>query len=197
MTIFKSRGQNPLIRIWFLSLIGILVLFCAGCESIFGPKSEETSSTDDSEIARIIVYNSYNNGSLDIYMDGVFQFTLAEDDNAKIKDVTLDEHNLEAKRTGTSTVVDDTTIDVTAYSDYTWTIDDPPDIKVTNGYGTPLKIYMDGEYKFDLENEEDRWLIDVSFGDHYLKALKASDNREVASTTIAVDGNEDYTWTIS
>jgi len=27
--------------------------------------------------------------------------------------------------------------------------------------------------------------------------LKASDNREVASTTIAVDGNEDYTWTIS
>jgi hypothetical protein len=197
MTIFKSRGQNPLIRIGFLSLIGILVLFCAGCESIFGPKSEETSSTDDSEIARIIVYNNYNNGSLDIYMDGVFQFTLAEDDNAKIKDVTLDEHALVAKVTGTSTVVDDTTIDVTAYSDYTWTIDDPPDIKVTNSFGTPLKIYMDGEYKFDLENEEDRWLIDVSFGDHYLKALKASDNREVASTTIAVNGNEDYTWTIS
>ena len=197
MTIFKCRGQNPFIRIGFLSLIGILVLLCAGCESIFGPKSDESSSSDDSDIARIIVYNNYNNGSLDIYMDGVFQFTLAEDDNAKIKDVTLDEHALVAKVTGTSTVVDHTTIDVTAYSDYTWTIDDPPDIKITNNYGTTLKIYMDGEYKFDLENEEDRWLIDVSFGNHYLKALKASDGREVASTTIEVDGNEDYTWVIS
>jgi hypothetical protein len=196
MTIFKNRGRDTLIRIGFLSLIGILVLLCAGCESIFGPKSEEDSSSDD-DIARILVYNNYNNGALDIYMDGTFQFTLAEDDDAKIKDVTLDEHDLVAKLTGTSTVVDDTTIDVTSYTDYTWTIDDPPDIKVTNSYGVTVKIYMDGEYKFDLENEEDRWLIDVSFGDHYLKALKASDNSEVASTTIEVDGNEDYTWTIS
>jgi hypothetical protein len=178
-------------------MIGILVFFCAGCESIFGPKSEESTSDSDDDIARIIVYNNYNNGSLDIYMDGAFQFTLAEDDDAKIKDVTLDEHDLEAKLWGTATVVDDTTIDVTAYTDYTWTIDDPPDIKITNNYGSTLKIYVDGEYKFDLENEEDRWIIDVSFGDHYLKATKASDGREVASTTIEVDGNEDYTWVIS
>ena len=197
MTIFKRCGRNSLIRIGFLSLVGILVLFCAGCESIFGPKSEESTSDDDSDIARIIVYNNYNNGSLDIYMDGAFQFTLAEDDDAKIKEVTLDEHDLEAKLPGTATVVDDTTIDVTSYTDYTWTIDDPPDIKITNNYGSTLKIYMDGEYKFDLENEEDRWIIDVSFGDHYLKATKASDGREVASTTIEVDGNEDYTWVIS
>lgn len=197
MTIIKSCGQNPLIRIGLLSLIGVLVLFCAGCESIFGPKSEESTSDDDSDIARIIVYNNYNNGSLDISMDGVFQFTLAEDDDAKIKDVTLDEHDLKAKLTGTSTLVDETTIDVTAYSDYTWTIDDPPDIKITNNYGSTLKIYQDGEYRFDLENEEDRWIIDVSFGDHYLKATKASDGKEVASTTIEVDGNEDYTWVIS
>jgi len=197
MTIFKRCGRNSLIRIGFLSLVGILVLFCAGCESIFGPKSEESTSDDDSDIARIIVYNNYNNGSLDIYMDGAFQFTLAEDDDAKIKEVTLDEHDLEAKLPGTATVVDDTTIDVTSYTDYTWTIDDPPDIKITNNYGSTLKIYVDGEYKFDLENEEDRWIIDVSFGDHYLKATKASDGREVASTTIEVDGNEDYTWVIS
>ena len=197
MTIFKSWGRNPLNRIGFLSLVGILVLFCAGCESIFGPKSEESTSDDDSDIARIIVYNNYNNGSLDVYMDGAFQFTLAEDDDAKIKDVTLDEHDLEAKLPGTATVVDDTTIDVTSYTDYTWTIDDPPDIKITNNYGSTLKIYVDGEYKFDLANEEDRWIIDVSFGDHYLKATKASDGREVASTTIEVDGNEDYTWVIS
>jgi len=197
MTIFKSCGRNPLNRIGFLSLVGILVLCCAGCESIFGPKSEESTSDDDSDIARIIVYNNYNNGSLDVYMDGAFQFTLAEDDDAKIKDVALDEHDLEAKLPGTATVVDDTTIDVTSYTDYTWTIDDPPDIKITNNYGSTLKIYVDGEYKFDLENEEDRWIIDVSFGDHYLKATKASDGREVASTTIEVDGNEDYTWVIS
>ncbi len=197
MDMTENRGRNPLVRIACGLMLGALVLLGPGCESIFGPKSEEDSGDDDSDIARISITNNYNNGALDIFMDGVLQFALAEDEEDKIKGVTLDEHDLEARPTGTSTVIAETTIDVTSYTDYTWTIDDPPDIKITNSFGTTLRIYLDGVYQFDLENEEDRWIIDVSFGDHYLKALKAGDGSEVGSTTIEIEENKDYSWVIS
>jgi len=178
-----------------LLLIGFLIFALAGCESIFGPSSESSSSDSDDEEARIIVTNNYDE-TLDIYMDGVLQFTLADDESDKIRDVTLDEHELEAKRAGTSTVVDDETFDVTSYTDYAWTIDDAPDIDVINNYGVALKIFMDGNYQFEIVNEEDRWIMNVSFGEHFLKAVKASDDREVASTTLNIEYNKDYAWTI-
>src|SRR4030066_1790353 len=190
----KAKGRAPLFGRGILVLIGILVFALAGCESIFGPKSE-TEDTSDDEEARIIVTNYYQE-ALDIYVDGVFQFALPDKDSDKIRKWTLDEHDLEAKLTGTSTVVDDETVDVTAYQDYTWNIDDAPDINVTNNYGVALKIYMDGNYQFDIADEEDRWIMNVSFGEHFLKALKASDDKEIASTTLVIEANKEYTWTI-
>jgi len=67
---------------------------------------------------------------------------------------------------------------------------------VTNTYGEALKIYMDGVYQFDLVHEENRWLIDVPFGERFLKANKVSDGAEVASITIDVNENRDYSWII-
>jgi hypothetical protein len=190
----KTKGTNHLFGAGISILIGILVFVLAGCESIFGPKSEEETTSEDEE-ARIVVTNYYQE-TLDIYMDGVFRFSLEDEETGKIRDVTLDEHDLEAKLTGTSTVVDSETVDVTAYSDYSWTIGDPPDINVINNYGVTLKIYMDNSYQFDIQDEENRWIMNVSFGEHFLKALKVSDNKEVASTTLNIKSNTDYTWTI-
>ena len=191
----RFSGMDRRWGIGTLLLIGFLVFALAGCESIFGPSSESSSSDSDDEEARIIVTNNYDE-TLDIYMDGVLQFTLADDESDKIRDVTLDEHELEAKLVGTSTVVDDETFDVTSYTDYAWTIDDAPDIDVINNYGVALKIFMDGNYQFEIVNEEDRWIMNVSFGEHFLKAVKASDDREVASTTLNIEYNKDYAWTI-
>jgi hypothetical protein len=190
----KAKRADHLYGVGVFILIGILVFALAGCESIFGPKSE-TEDTSDDEEARIVVTNNYDE-SLDIYMDGVFQFALPDEESEKIHDVTLDEHDLEAKLTGTSTVVDSETLDVTTYTDYAWKIDDAPDINVINNYGVTLKIFMDGNYQFDVVDEEDRWIMNVSFGEHFLKALKASDDKEVASTTLDIGANNDYTWTI-
>jgi hypothetical protein len=134
-----------------VAVIGLLCLSMIGCSSLFGP-SEDSSSTDEDEEARIIIYNYYGE-TLDFYMDGSFQFTLSHDDNDKIRDVTLDEHSLEAKKQGTATVVASTEIDVTSYTDYSWQVDDPPDINVINQYGSKLKVYMDGTYLFDLVDE--------------------------------------------
>jgi hypothetical protein len=178
----------------------VIVLLCisaVSCSSIFGPSedSDGDDDSDDTEEARIIIYNYYGE-NLDFYLDGLFQFTLSHDGDDKIRDVTLDEHFLEAKKEGTTTIVASTEIDVTSYTDYSWQVDDPPDINVTNQYGVKLKIYMDENYLFDLVDEEDRWIVNVSFGEHFLKALRASDDKEIASTTIDVDENEDYSWTI-
>jgi hypothetical protein len=176
-------------------LVGvILIVLLAGCESIFGPKVEESEDDDDEE-ARIVVYNHYGE-ALDIYMDGKLQFTLNDDDDKKVRDVSLDEHDMEAKLAGTGTIVDDETMDITSYTDYSWTIDDPPDIVITNNYGTALKIYMDGNYQFDLAYKESRWIMDVTKAEHFLKARRADNDKEVASVTIDVDENKDYTWTI-
>jgi hypothetical protein len=192
----KAKRADHLYGVGVLVLIGILVFALAGCESLFGPSSDDDDDDDDDdEEARIIVTNNYEE-SLDIYMDGVFQFALPDEESDKIRNVTLDEHDLEAKLTGTSTVVDSETLDVTAYTDYAWTIDDAPDINVINSYGVTLRIFMDGNYQFDVVDEEDRWIMNVSFGEHFLKALKASDDKEVASTTLNIEANKDYTWTI-
>ena len=190
----KTKGTNQLFGVGIFILIGILVFALVGCESIFGPKAEEEDSSDDSE-ARIIVTNYYEE-TLDIYMDGVFQFALENEGSAKIRDVSLEEHKLEARLASTTTVVDSETFDVTTYTDYAWTIDDAPDINVINNYGVTLKIFMDGNYQFDVVDEEGRWIMNVSFGEHFLKATKASDDKEVASTTLNIAANKDYTWTI-
>jgi hypothetical protein len=192
----KSEGRDRSRGVGLMLLVGFLVLVLAGCESLFGPSSDSSSdSSSDDEEARIIVTNNANE-TLDIYMDGVFQFTLADSESDKIRDVTKDEHELEAELPGTSTVYDDETIDVTSYTDYSWTIGDSPDIDIINNYGLTLKIYMDGNYQFDIVNEEDRWIMNVSMGEHFLKAAKASNGEEVASTTLDITANKDYTWTI-
>ena len=191
----KKRGMTLYFSIGILIFVGILIFSSMSCESIFGPSSEEEEEEEEDEEARIIVYNNYGE-ALDIYMDGNFQFLLEHEDDEKIRYVSLDEHELEAKLANTNTVVDSEEIDVTDYVDYTWTIDDIPDINVINNYGKTLKIYMDGNYQFDLVDEENRWIIDVAFGEHFLKAIKAADGTEVASTTIDVDENKDYTWVI-
>jgi hypothetical protein len=191
----RERVMSLNSSIGILVLIGILILSLISCESIFGPSSEETTEEDEDEEARIIVYNNYGE-ALNIYLDGEFQFLLGHKGDKKIHNVSLNEHELEAKRPNTNTTVDSETIDVTSYTDYTWTIDDPPDINVSNQYGKTLKIYMDDIYQFDLVDEEDRWIIDVSFGEHFLKAIKTATGQEVASTTIDIEENKDYSWVI-
>ena len=177
-----------------LLIIALAMFSSVSCDSIFGTDEPEETTTEGTE-ANIIVYNDYGE-TLDIFMDGQFKFILSHGSNQTIEDVSLESHYLEARISNTDTFVSSTTIDVTFKIDYTWSLDDPPDINVTNNYGITLKIYMDNTYQFDLVDEENRWLIDVSTGERFLKAVRASDGQEIASTTIDVNENKDYAWTI-
>ena len=170
-----------------IAWLGIIILFLTHCKSPTSPDNEGE--------ADIIVTNDCSK-IVDIYMDGEFQFTLRHKWSIEIDDVSLEEHDLEARETGSGATIASETIEVEQETDYTWTVDDTPDIQVYNYYKKTLGIYMDGYFQFNLEYEESRWILDVDYGERFLKALDASDGSEVASTSIKVDENKDYTWTI-
>ncbi len=184
----QPAGLRPRTLRSGLIALGILALAlaAAGCKSPTSPSGGE---------ADIIIVNDYGEAA-DLYMDGAFKFTIANKMTIEIDDVSLDEHVLTAKRTGTDIVIGSTTIDVTSKIDYSWTIDNPPDINVTNNSGIDVAVSMDGQYRFDLADDENRWIMDVPMGERYLKATRLSDGREVASTTIKIEENKDYAWTI-
>ena len=177
---FLRAGQ---MMIW----LGMMILFLARCKSPTSPDNEGE--------ADIVVTNDCSK-IVDIYLDGEFQFTLKHKWTIEIDDVSLEEHDLQARETGSGTLIASEMIEVEAEQDYTWTIDDTPDIEVYNYFKKTLGIYKDGEFQFNLRYEESRWILDVDYGERYLKALDASDGNEVASTSIKVDENKDYTWNI-
>jgi hypothetical protein len=55
---------------------------------------------------------------------------------------------------------------------------------------------MDGDFQFNLRYEESRWILDVNYGERFLKALDAAEGYEVASVSVKVKENKDYSWTI-
>jgi hypothetical protein len=174
----------------FLVLILTLTLISVSCTS---PSSPDDDTTEG--VANIVILNDYGK-KLDIYLDGVFQFLIGNNETKEIEDVTKEEHQLEAKLAGTNNVAATYEVDVTSVGDYVWNIDDPADIIIQNISGFTMKIYMDGVYLFDLVDEENRWILDVTWAEHYLKAEKKNDGSEYASTTIEVTENKDYTWLI-
>jgi hypothetical protein len=168
-------------------LIELLVWPMFHCKSPTSPNNEGE--------ADILVYSKVSE-VLDVYMDGEFQFSITYKNYKEIDNVSLETHLLEAKIKGTDTVFISESIEVEENTDYTWYMEDPADINVINDFGETLRIYMDGDYQFDIVDEENRWIIDVSWGEHLLKAYRLSDGSQAASVTIKVTEDEDYTWTI-
>jgi hypothetical protein len=184
--------RNPFPRALLLLMIGMAFLSFMACTSAEDPNEDETTDTD---IANIMVYNDYGE-TLDIYMNGTFQFTLQHDESEDVDDVALDEYTMQAKLAGTDQIVDEEEIDVSAYTTYTWTIDDPPDINIINDSGIDLMIYINDQFIFNLVDEENRWVMNVAYGEYTIKAIKVSNDAEYSSITLEVNDNIDYSWTI-
>lgn len=173
-----------------LSLL-VLLFFMGSCKS---PENPEEETTDDT--ANIEISNDFGE-AMDIYMDGVFIFVIEFNETKTIEDVTIDTHQLIGYRVNTNIQLASLSIEITAAGDYAWYIDDPADINVQNYSGYDLSISMDDVFMFNLADEEDRWILDVTHEKHYLKANKISDGSEYASITIEVTENQDYSWTIN
>jgi hypothetical protein len=170
-----------------LAAAAVVLILSWSCKSPTSPSGGEAD----------IVVTSHWDAPVDVFMDGTFKFPLGYKESAEIDNVSRKNHLMEAKSQVTGEVVAQTTLEVTSKTDYTWTIEHRARIDVANSVDETLKIFMDGVFQLDLVEGEDRWLIDVALGEHLLAALKASDGTQVASTTLKVTENKDYSWGIS
>jgi len=175
-----------------LSLLMVIFLFFTGsCKSPESPDEQPTDTTSSIKIT-----NDFGE-AMDIYMDGVFIFVINYNEVKIIEDVSIGEHQLIGYRVNTTIQLASLKIDISSVGDYAWYIDDPADINVQNVSGYDLSISMDNQFLFNLSDEENRWILDVTHEKHYLKANKISDGSEYASITIEVTENKDYAWTIN
>jgi hypothetical protein len=184
MRFSASRRAGPLPAV--LAVAAGLMVLAWGCKSPIAPPGGEAD----------IIVTSHWDSRVDVYMDGVFEFPLNYKESAEIDNVTLKSHDLEARDAVTGEPVASTTIEAKGAADYDWTIEHRARINCGNGTDETLRIFMDGVFQFDLADRENRWIINVPLGSHFLKALRASDGGETASTTINVTENKDYSWGI-
>jgi hypothetical protein len=167
------------------AVLGLLLL-AGACKSPIMPEDGE---------ADIVIINDYGE-TLNIYMNGEFLYPVEHNTSVEIDNVKYGIYYFEARTVDTDELVYSDEVDVEVRSDYTFTIDDIPDINVINDFGTPLAIYMNGEYMFDLEDEENRWIIDLAFGEYFLHAIRKEDGMQIASITFDIDDYTDHTWTL-
>ncbi len=104
---------------------------------------------------------------------------------------------MEARSQVTGEVVAQKTLEVTARTDYTWTIERPrPD-------QLPKRLRRDPEILHGRRLTNSTWPIEKTggfsmsrLGNHFLAAFKAADGQEAASITVKVTENNDYSWGI-
>lgn len=186
MRLSDLKRTGPGFRAAALAAAAALMLLTWSCKSPTAPSGGEAD----------ITVTSHWDAPVNVYMDGAFRFPLNYKESAEIDNVSLKNHVMEARDQAAGTVVASTTIEVTDKTEYTWTIEHRARINCDSIFGETLHITMDGVFQFDLADKENRWIVNVPLGDHFLVATKTSDGKEAASITFHVTENKDYGWGI-
>ncbi|MFW6124338.1 MAG: hypothetical protein ACOC5G_03870 [Acidobacteriota bacterium] len=181
----KKKTHFAKMIVW----VGILMVASLSCENPTSPDQESTYAT--------ITVGNVCGAALDIYMNGTFQFSVEYLESNVITNLSKGTYELEAKKKNTEMQVSSQTFEISQLFDYIWTVQSSAIITIKNDYGETLSIYTDGEYKDDLKDQNSMLLQNVPFGEHLLEAFKPTDETKVSSTTVNIDENITYTWTIS
>jgi len=184
----KSKTTHLMHSMGILAVSAILLLSSWSCKS---PESSE-----DIMEANIIVINT-SGTTVDIYLDGVFKFSVDNDASATLEKITLGVHQFQAKLKDSAVVVQEVEFDLDQSGDYEWTILGPSKLTVSNSYGETLQISANGEYVGDIADASDITISNVPFGTFLMVATKQSDGSLVASLSIVIDEIKEYFWTIS
>jgi hypothetical protein len=158
-----------------------------GCKNTTGPGSFEIN---------MIAYNS-SGVAVDIYLDGDFRISIESGLNGTITGVSSGAHLLDVKQKGTEVLIVSLQVEITENNDYTWIIEGPSSIKITNNYGETLQIYSGNTHMGDLGDQETQTITEVPFGEHVLTAVKLSDQVVAGVITITVTEVKEYAWVIT
>lgn len=183
----RSKNKEKMLMTGIITLLGIFLFVLISCKSPHDPEAEK---------ATVYVYNEYG-VALDIFMDGNFKFSVEFSDSDVIENVEPGLHVFEAKKIGTDEIIASDSMEIAAGGNYEWTIMSLASLKVTNEYGETLSIYANDTYLGDIDDQESQSVSNFPYGEYQLKALRTSDETEVASTTINIVEDKEYLWTIS
>jgi hypothetical protein len=184
----KSSNRTKGRTLSIAACLGILLLGLPGCKN--------STTPDGNEEARLRINNNCGI-SVDVYMDGVFQFFLDYKEYYYIEDVALGTHVLEAKKKGTETLLKSVSADITEKQDYTWTINSQAVMTVTNNYGETVSLYGDDEYYEDLDSQVSASFPEIPYGEHHFEAKRPNQTEVLKEITIEILGDNNYTWTIT
>jgi hypothetical protein len=134
--------------------------------------------------------------AIDVFMDGVHQFSVEFLYYNVIQDLPAGAYEIVAKEKDAEDVLHTEIVDIDASGDYWVNVLYDASLKIINEYGETLNIYTNGSLQGELENGKSQVFTNVPYGDHSLEASKASDNTLVASTVMSVVEEKEYTWTI-
>jgi hypothetical protein len=183
---YKKYERYPRIRFIFLLSIFLLTVF--SCKNTTGPENET---------AEINITVSNECGiAVDVYMDKNFQFSVEYLESKTIRDVALGDHEFEAKKKGTETLLSFLSVELTERVDFVWTLESEASLHVANEYGETLDIYGDDNLISDIDALGTLIIENVLLGEHAFKALRQSDQTEIASITIDFTENVPYFWTV-
>lgn len=185
----KFRKQKKILHSGVIFWLSIFLLAPLSCKNTTGPDDKITE-------AKITVSNECG-VAVDIYMDKNFQFSVEYLESKTIRNVTLGEHEFEAKREGTETLLSYLTVELLEPSEYVLTIQSEASFHITNEYGESLNIYGDGDLLSDISSPATLIIENVLYGVHLFEATKVSDGTAVASISIDFAENKAYFWTIN
>jgi hypothetical protein len=167
--------------------MGILLLFgFFGCDGSTTPEFE----------AHLIVQNECG-ATVDIFVNGTFEFTLATGSTDEVRDIAQGSYLLEAKKTDTQATVFSDNLDVQSSGDYFWTITGQATITINNQVGQTVKIYINGTYVGDIDDQGSQSIENVPFGSQGFQALDVNLTEVLGQTTIDVAEVKEYIWNIT
>jgi hypothetical protein len=154
-----------------------------------------TAPEDTITTARITVNNDCG-VAVDIFMDKNFQFSIEYQESKTIQNVSVGEHEFDAKSKGTEIVLSNVSVDLFKPQDYVLTIKSEASLHVTNEYGESLNIYGDGNLLSEIGPSATLIIESVLYGERLLEAKKVSDGTLAVSTRIDFAENKAYFWSI-
>lgn len=184
----KVSSQKKISCAGILLWMSIFLLAPIGCKS---PNSPEEGRTT----ARMTVNNDCG-VAVDIFMDKNFQFSIEYQESNTIQNISVGEHEFDAKKKGTEIVLSNVTVNLLGPRDYLLTIISEASLHISNEYGESLNIYGDGNLMSEIGSPATLIIENILYGEHLFEAKKVSDGTVVASISIDFVENKAYFWTI-
>ncbi len=181
----KHVKQRKTWRIGILAVLSMALLTSFSCKN-----------TNDPEMLATILAQNICGAAVDVFLNGVYQFSVEHATDETIPDVPFGTYTLEARKKGEDMLVFSGPLDITDNLKYIWVIEGPSYIVISNQYGESLDIYMNGSFVGPVPDKEGRVIPSIGFGTHEMVAARSVDGIVVEKLNLEVVEVAEYQWTI-